>query len=111
MKKSENPKKTNEGGGKGAKITRNRKGDLEATKPKDFYRTPELQAGERKAKSKKLDKTFTGAPAPRTGGKQAIIAKSGSVKGGSKAQLKQSKKRVKNTQASAQAKRSAKRLY
>lgn len=98
-------------GGTPATVKRNKRGDLEATKGKDFYRTPELQAAERKAKAKKGDSTFDGASAPRVGGKQKIIAPSGPVKGGTKSMMKASKKRVSKSAASPQAKRSAKRLY
>lgn len=106
-----NPKITPGTGGAPAKVVRNKKGDLEAIKGKDFYNTPENQAIVRKNKLKKGDSTFSGAPAPRVGGKQKMIAKSGPVKGGTKKMLSASKKRVNKSAASPQAKRSAKRLY
>ena len=97
-------------GGSGATVKRNTKGDLQSTKPKDFYHTPEMQAEAKRNKLKKADSAYTGAPAPR-GGKQAVIAKSGNVVGGTKKQVKASKRRVNKSAASPAAKRSAKRLY
>lgn len=102
-----NPKIKLGTGGSGAKISRNKKGDLVARKDKDYYDTPEMQAIVRKNKLKKGDSTFDGASAPRIGGKQAIIAKSGPLKSAPKKVIRQAKRKP---TGSVQARKSQKRL-
>lgn len=116
MAKIDTPKKKKETlptkGGSAAVVKRNPKTKkLEATLAPDFGGvTQSTMKSDSKTRASTGNRSFTGAPAPR-GGKQAPITKSGNVKGGTKAQLKSSKKRVNKVQASAQAKKSAKRLY
>lgn len=94
-----------------AKLSRDKSGNIVAKKDKNFAGVTQQSMKEDAAvRSKTGNRSFTGAPAPR-GGKQAVIAKSGAVKGGTKSQVKASKRRVNKSAASPAAKRSAKRLY
>lgn len=91
MKRKTDPK-TDTPKNKGASVKRVKK-DLVATKGPDFYFTPEMRANELKNKSKKLDRTFAGAPAPRVGGKQKTIAPSPNLKTATKKVIRQSKRK------------------
>ena len=95
---------------KGAVITRDKKGQLHATKTERYYDTKEDVAIRRASKAKKGDRTYDGAPAPRIGG-GSVEKRDGAVQGGSRAHMRQSARRVKKNAASKAAKRSAIRLY
>jgi hypothetical protein len=62
-----------------------------------------------KRAAKPLDGSFTGSVAPMVGGDK--MAPTGMATGGSRKQLKDSKRRVNSNSASPQAKRSARKLY
>ena len=63
-----------------------------------------------KQKAKPLDGSFDGSAAPRVGG-GSVQGSGGVPAGGTKKMLKASKKRVSQSSASPQAKRSARKLY
>lgn len=98
------PKKVKSGSG--AVLTRNKKGDIVATKKKDFagVSTETLRA-DAKVRAKTGNRNFTGAPSPR-GGKQKTIAPSGNLKSATKKVIRQSRKKP---TGSPQAKASQKR--
>lgn len=112
-KKKETPKKKEiPGEGAGAKRSRDSKGNLVSRKGKNFAGvSQETLRHDAKVRAKTGDRSFDGAPASRVGGVKKLIGTSGPVKGGTKSQVKASKKRVNKSAASPAAKRSAKRLY
>lgn len=93
--------------GSGAKLSRDKKGNLKATLKKDFAGiTQETLRQDRITKAGTGSGTYSGAPAPRVGGKQTPIAKSGPLKSATKKVIKQSRRK---TAGSPQAKASQKR--
>lgn len=111
-KRGENPKTPDPAKGVvGSKaiIKRNKKGDLEATYRSDFGGITQSTMKADRVRAKRP--TDYGTVAPRVGGPQTPIAKSGPVVGGTKKMLRQSKRRVNKSSASKAAKRSAKKLY
>lgn len=100
----EDPKGTS---GSAAELKRNKKGELKATLKKDFGGvTNQTKAADRAVRAKTGDRTFSGNPAPRTGGSQKMIAKSGPLKSTSKKVIKQSRRKP---TGSPQARKSQKR--
>ena len=98
--------------GSKAVLKRNSKGTLKATYKSDFGGITQKTMQEDRLRAKGTGNgMYNGTPAPRVGGKQTMIAKSGAVKGGTKSMVKASKRRVGKSSASPQAKRSAKKLY
>src|SRR5687768_4453812 len=80
--------------GPGAKLSRDKKGDIKATLPKGFAGiTQETLRQDRITKAGTGSGTFSGSPAPRVGGKQAVIAKSPNLKSATKKVIKQSRKK------------------
>ena len=88
------PKKALGTSGSLAKLSRDSKGDLKATLPRDFGGvTNATKKADAAVRSQTGDRSFTGAPAPRVGGKQTLIGKSGSLKSASKKVVRQSRKK------------------
>ena len=109
-KREIDPKKSSTGSA--AKLSRDKKGTLKATYASDFGGiTQKTMAQDRKTKAGTGNGQYNGVPAPRVGGKQKMIAQSGSVVGGTKKMMKQSKRRVNKSSASKAAKQSARKLY
>ena len=80
--------------GSTAVIKRNKKGDLEATLKPDFGGISQASLREsRLQKAGTGDGTFKGGPAPRVGGKQTLIGKSGPLKSASKKVVRQSRRK------------------
>jgi hypothetical protein len=85
-KKNVDPKKPKGTSGSAASLKRDSKGNLKAELKKDFGGvTAGTIKADREARSKSGDRSFTGAPAPKTGNVKLI--KSGLPKGGSKEKL------------------------
>lgn len=106
--RSTDPEEEKKKRNKGATVRRNKKGDLESTRDDRYYHTTEKE--NLAAKAKTGDRSFSGAPAPRTGG-SIKIRKDGPLKGGTKSMIRKAKRRVRNNSASKAAKRSAIRAY
>lgn len=80
--------------GSAAKLKRDKKGELKAELKKDFGGvTKKTIREDRAVAAKSGDRTFSGTPAPRVGGKQKVIAKSGPLKSATKKVIRQSRRK------------------
>ena len=92
--------------GSAAKLSRTKKGDLVAKRDKNYAGVSQsTMKADAKTKAGTGDKTFTGAPAPRGGGKQKLI-KSGNLTSATKKVIRQSRRKP---TGSPQAKKSQRR--
>jgi len=112
MRKNINPDKKKAKGtsGRGAKISRDNKGNIVADRSGNYGGVSnETLRQDRAVRARTGDGTYSGTPAPRVGGK--ATGKRLNVVGGTKKQIKASRRNVKKSAASPQAKLAAKRLY
>lgn len=101
-------KKSGVRSGSKAVIKRNRKGTLEATRPKDYAGISGETLAEDRARMEG-DGTFGDAPAPRVGG--TIERRDGPVRGGTRRMIRRSKRSARRSSASKAARRAAIRAY
>ena len=112
MRKNINPDKKKAKGTSGstAKMSRDSKGNIKADRSGNYGGlSNETLKQDRAVRAGTGDGTYSGAPAPRVGGKAS--GKRLNVVGGTKKQIKAARRNVKKSAASPQAKRAARRLY
>lgn len=94
MPRKTEPKKSTATSGSKAQLSRDKKGNLKATYKPDYGGlSQETLRQDRRTKAGTGDGTFSGAPAPRVGGKQTMIGKSGPLKSATKKVIRQNRRK------------------